>query len=187
MKLIWTRRWRHAVVPGFVAVALGLAGCGNGGLLGSAKEAPDEFAVVSHTPLVIPPDHTLRPPRPGAPRPQDEQRRNEAASEVFGSTGQVVAARSPGEQSLLASAQALDPNPNIRDEIERQFSIYAHEDDGFFESLLFWQGDDLDGLAVDATNEAERLRENAALGKPANEGQTVVIEKQEKALLEDLF
>ena len=42
--------------------------------LGMTKQAPDEFAVVaSKAPLVVPPDFSLRPPRPGAPRPQEQQ------------------------------------------------------------------------------------------------------------------
>jgi hypothetical protein len=33
---------------------------------GITKEPPDEFAVVTKAPLVIPPDYNLRPPKPGA-------------------------------------------------------------------------------------------------------------------------
>lgn len=33
------------------------------------KRAPDEFAVVKRAPLIVPPDYDLRPPDPGAPRP----------------------------------------------------------------------------------------------------------------------
>lgn len=39
--------------------------------LGLAPAAPDEFAVESRAPLTIPPDFDLRPPTPGAPRPQE--------------------------------------------------------------------------------------------------------------------
>ena len=34
-----------------------------------SKRAPDEFAVVRRAPLIVPPDFDLRPPDPGAPRP----------------------------------------------------------------------------------------------------------------------
>ena len=95
--------------------------------------------------------------------------------------------RTAGEQSLLASADALNPDPSIREEIERQYSIYAHEEEGFFESLLFWREEEKAGITVDATAEAERLRENAALGRAPDEGETPVIEKKEKALFEDIF
>src|SRR5476649_523970 len=34
---------------------------------GLQKKSPDEFAVTTKAPLVIPPDFNLRPPMPGAP------------------------------------------------------------------------------------------------------------------------
>ena len=34
---------------------------------GLTKKSPDEFAVTTKAPLVIPPDFNLRPPLPGAP------------------------------------------------------------------------------------------------------------------------
>ena len=37
--------------------------------LGMGKRSPDEFAVVKRAPLIVPPDFDLRPPEPGAPRP----------------------------------------------------------------------------------------------------------------------
>jgi hypothetical protein len=39
--------------------------------LGIERAAPDEFAVESRAPLTIPPDFDLRPPQPGAQRPQE--------------------------------------------------------------------------------------------------------------------
>jgi len=56
----------------FAALSLSLAACGGESLsdtLGYGKSAPDEFAIVTKAPLVIPPDYSLRPPRPGALRP----------------------------------------------------------------------------------------------------------------------
>ena len=38
---------------------------------GLTKQSPDEFRVVARAPLSLPPDFTLRPPEPGAVRPQD--------------------------------------------------------------------------------------------------------------------
>ena len=58
----------------FAALSLSLAACGGESLsdtLGYGKSAPDEFAIVTKAPLVIPPDYSLRPPQPGAPRPQE--------------------------------------------------------------------------------------------------------------------
>src|SRR5262249_9175728 len=39
--------------------------------IGMERYGPDEFAVEARAPLTIPPDFNLRPPTPGAPRPQE--------------------------------------------------------------------------------------------------------------------
>ena len=45
-----------------------LAGCESlRDAAGLTKKSPDEFAVTTKAPLVIPPDFNLRPPLPGAP------------------------------------------------------------------------------------------------------------------------
>ena len=60
-----------------LAVALGsstllLAGCNDfRQAIGLDRVGPDEFAVESRAPLTIPPEFDLRPPQPGAPRPQE--------------------------------------------------------------------------------------------------------------------
>ena len=55
-----------------LVAALALAGCSDfKQAIGLEPTMPDEFAVESNPPLVIPPDFDLRPPTPGAPRPQE--------------------------------------------------------------------------------------------------------------------
>ena len=49
-----------------------LTGCtGLRQIVGLDQPGPDEFAVESRAPLTIPPEFELRPPKPGAPRPQE--------------------------------------------------------------------------------------------------------------------
>lgn len=55
--------------------------------LGQGKDSPDEFAILTKAPLVIPPDYSLRPPQPGAPRPQEVAPRASAEDIVFSSAG----------------------------------------------------------------------------------------------------
>jgi Protein of unknown function (DUF3035) len=65
---------RTILIPAGLAVlgALALGGCGALENLGGAKKvSPDEFKIVSHSPLTMPPNAELRPPRPGEPRPQE--------------------------------------------------------------------------------------------------------------------
>ena len=51
--------------------ALTMGGCSAFEILGGVKKvSPDEFKIVSHSPLTMPPNAELRPPRPGEPRPQ---------------------------------------------------------------------------------------------------------------------
>ncbi|MEC7944356.1 MAG: DUF3035 domain-containing protein, partial [Pseudomonadota bacterium] len=55
-----------------VALTIFVGGCeGVREAAGIAKKAPDEFAIITHAPLSMPPDYGLRPPRPGAERPQE--------------------------------------------------------------------------------------------------------------------
>jgi hypothetical protein len=46
------------------------------------RTGPDEFAVETRAPLTLPPDFDLRPPQPGAPRPQDVPASEKARSAI---------------------------------------------------------------------------------------------------------
>jgi Protein of unknown function (DUF3035) len=75
-----------------------LAGCsGFRQMVGLDQPAPDEFAVESRAPLTIPPDFSLRPPKPGAPRPQ-EASAEQRAEKVIDAAG----AGAPGDQASFA-------------------------------------------------------------------------------------
>lgn len=76
-----------------------LASCGSGGI--GNRNRPDEFAVARQAPLVIPPDFALRPPQPGAPRPQDAGGpAQQALDALFGGT----APRSASETAAVQAA-----------------------------------------------------------------------------------
>ncbi|MBV8334165.1 MAG: DUF3035 domain-containing protein [Alphaproteobacteria bacterium] len=93
--------------------------------IGLEPTMPDEFAVESRAPLTVPPDFDLRPPTPGAPRPQ-EKSADQQAKDVFAEAG-------PGEPGKQASdfrlrrsedglpdvgargGQAPDPNAAVAD------------------------------------------------------------------------
>jgi len=64
------------------AIGLGLASCGGGGIFN--RERPDEFAVQRQAPLVVPPDFSLTPPAPGAPRPAEGTAADQALEALFG-------------------------------------------------------------------------------------------------------
>ena len=93
--------------------------------IGLEATMPDEFAVESRAPLTIPPDFDLRPPTPGAPRPQEKSADQQAKD--------VMAEAGPGEPGNKASdfrlrrtedglpdigarsGQAPDPNAAVAD------------------------------------------------------------------------
>ena len=63
------------------SLGLSLAACSGDELtrtFGLTRDAPDEFQVTTRAPLSMPPDFTLRPPRPGATRPQELTQREQA-------------------------------------------------------------------------------------------------------------
>jgi len=186
-------RMARALLVG--ALLTGVAGCDSlKKTLGLEKAGPDEFTVVTKAPLTLPPDYSLRPPAPGAPSLVDTQPRQAAETALIGTAPQTASAaqpsdtRSPGEIALLREAHAADVNPNIRQVVNSEFSQLADRDRSFTDRLLFWQKPPEPGPVIDPKREAERLRENAATGKPPNAGTVPVIErKQDRGWLEGIF
>lgn len=179
-----------AACLGLLAVGL-LGGCGDTRkALGFEKSTPDEFKVVSRAPLSLPPDYALRPPQPGAVRPQEQGIPQRAMAAV---TGTPVAAErasadaSVGENALLAKVGANRVNPNIRELVDRESTVLATADVTLIDKLMFWRKPDDLSPVVDPERETQRMRENAALGRPVNEGDTPTIRRRRKAPLEGLF
>lgn len=98
-----------------IGVCLGAAamvsGCGGG--TGLKRVRPDEYAVARQAPLVIPPDYTLVPPKPGAARPQDSNPNALTLQALFGGSAQ----RSAGEFATLQAAGADSADPGIRSNV----------------------------------------------------------------------
>jgi hypothetical protein len=86
-----------------IAGALSLAACASHGV--SNRDRPDEFAVQRQAPLVVPPDFSLVPPQPGAPRPAEGTAAQQALQALFGGP----APRSAVETSALNRAGTADP------------------------------------------------------------------------------
>lgn len=185
---------RAALGLSVLALAATLSACegGLGGALGLDKKAPDEFAVVRSTPLTLPPDFTLRPPRPGEAGPSERSLREQARDTLLSDSGapapdDAAATPTQGEAAFIERAGAADIDPNIRHLVDREFSGLASEDESFVDSLLFWREEAPPGDVVDAEAEAERLRENIEAGRPVTAGETPTIKRREKALLEGVF
>lgn len=177
---------------GAVILALALSACGSDTkqMLGLERQPPDEFAVVSRAPLSVPPEFSLRPPEPGAPRPQEGRASDQARRALTGTEMQAAYRRaglSPGESTLLARTGAANVPDDIRSTIDRESDVLASESEAFTERLVFWRDAPQAGTVVDPEAENRRIRENQALGEPVTTGDTPRIERKEKAIFEDLF
>lgn len=177
-----------------VALVAGLTACsGIRDQLGIGKNSPDEFRVVKRAPLTLPPDFTLRPPDPGAPRPQETSVQDRAKAALYGGAlGQSaekseVASHTLGEEALLARADTTSATPNIRRLINEDNALYAENDETFIDKLIFWQDQEPDDVILDPAKEAQRLQEASALGNPPNEGEVAVIRRKKRAILEGIF
>ncbi|HMK69017.1 MAG TPA: DUF3035 domain-containing protein [Stellaceae bacterium] len=164
------------------ALMVSLGGCTDmRRALGMEKVVPDEFAVVSRAPLAIPPEYTLRPPRPGAPPTQEVSAPDAARNAVFRSGEQqaslppAAGERSPGEGALLREAGATDVDPTIRQRVTDEASGSPADEKGFVDKLLFWQssGPPPTNQVIDPAKEAERLKVQQANGKPPPPDTTV--------------
>ena len=181
---------RHALL--LAAVGL-LAACGQdtSRSFGFTRDAPDEFATARRVPLSLPPDYALRPPTPGAPRPQETSARDGAEATLLGVTSAATGAgaQSRGEEALLSQAGPAPTTPSeaLRRRVDEESRRLDMPPRTLADRLIFWQPAPAPGTPVDPTAEARRLRENAALGRDVTSGNTPIIERRRKGLLEGLF
>ena len=146
------------------AIGLATSGCGIGKALGDNKNAPDEFAIATKAPLVVPPDYALLPPKPGEARPQELSPSERAREVLLGDPN--AAPPTDGEQFLLRKAGALNADSNIRNILNAEGGARGDKDRSLANQLMFWQfiGGDVDDsvapLRVDNPEEwlAERQR-----------------------------
>lgn len=171
----------NLIPVGLIAAVVALSGCSNlSEAIGlSRRTPPDEFQVVTHAPLSVPPDFALRPPTPGETGPGTTTAQAEARAAVTGSTGAAAQPTTVGENALLAEAGAIGVDPSIRQTVDAESRILAERDSGtsLADFLLFWRDTPPSGTVVDATAEAQRIRENLTAGRPITEGETPIIER----------
>lgn len=172
----------HSVFIVLAGLALiGLSGCSTArDQLGLDRSAPDEFMVVKNAPLSMPPDYSLRPPRPGAPRPQDVAAYEAARTTVFGDENNAQntsVSASSAENVLLQKAGGTQANPNIRNIVDVESQEIDKDNQPVVDKLLGWGRKEEPGASVvNAKEEAERLKRNAAEGRPVTEGDTPSID-----------
>lgn len=179
-------------------VTLALGGCTSfKQALGLEKVVPDEFAVTTPAPLALPPDYSLRPPRPGAARPQETSPTDQARQTVFriGAPKEALpapaASRSPGEGALLTAAGAGNAPADIRQLVNADADRSGDYSNSFVDKLLFWRAEanakDSPNKVINPGQEAMRLRENKEVGAapdsapPKSLAGTPIIERTQKS------
>ena len=126
-----------------VLAAMTLSGCDSlREAAGLTKQSPDEFAVVTKAPLIIPPDFNLHPPTPGAAPLNQQDPTGEAQTAMFANPDPAVAAASfkgsfsPGERVLLANAGAQRADPTIRAQLQTDAPGMQGADPNFTDRVL---------------------------------------------------
>lgn len=162
------RMMKALPVMALACAALALTGCDSiRSAAGMSKAAPDEFAVVTKAPLIMPPDYNLRPPRPGAAPLNQTLPTQAAQASLFSNDPAAVASTitgkySQGEKLLIANAGAAATSPTIRQQIAADNANLEASDSSFTDKLLFNTPTDQNGHPVNADAEAERLGKKSA-------------------------
>lgn len=175
---------------GLLSAGLVLSGCSSDKLtrtFGLTRDAPDEYTVTTRAPLSMPPDYNLRPPMPGAPRPQEQSERQQAREALVPQTALDApeSAGSAGQAALLQESGPAAPS-DIRRKIDTEAN-QADADESFIDKLLYWRKPSTQHVQVDPQKESQRLRENAALGQGPDVGTTPIIQPKKEGWFTKLF
>jgi hypothetical protein len=181
-------RFAGCLLLGGAMVLLG--GCSGDKLartFGLTRDAPDEYTVTTRAPLSMPPDYNLRPPRPGAARPQEQSERQQAQEALVPQTALDIPqnSMSPGQAALVQQAGPAAPS-DIRRRVDQDARL-ANDNDSFVDKVLYWRKPDTQHVQIDAQKESQRLRENAALGESPDVGQTPIIQQKKSGWFTNLF
>ena len=156
-----------------------LSGCGElRQAAGLNKKSPDEFAVTTKAPLVIPPDFSLRPPLPGAPPTNTLDPSDSAQQALFsGASDPATVAASmrgnytPGEKMFLANAKvdASDPSIRVRLNADQRAAI-QNADRSFTDRLLASPTTPDNGKPINADAEVNKGRKTTTPKKEESGG-----------------
>ena len=141
--------------------------------IGAGKSAPDEFRVVTAAPLTLPPDYSLRPPRPGEARPQELEPDAEAHAALFGAD--VAQNASAGERAFVGAAGAEAVDPTIRDQLDFEGQSIVHRSQSFADRVLSFGGSRAQpSTPLDPAAEQQRLADEEAVRRATGGGQVTI-------------
>ena len=172
---------RQKKLPLLLMATIALAGCSSAKeKLGLNKKAPDEFAVVKRAPLSMPPNYSLRPPQPGAPRPQEQSPNEEARQTVFGAAAETTYDEqyTGDDAAFLNKAGAAKSDPGIRQKVDAETATLNEKEKPVVKRILGMDSpEQAPANVVNAKEEAERLKKNKETGKPVTAGETPSVEQ----------
>jgi hypothetical protein len=137
-------------------VAAGCALCACSGpkqSVGLGQTAPGESTTVTQTPLSVPPDFDL--PVTASNAGQTQQGTNSGTA--------TDSAQSSGEQALLQTAGASNPDPNIRKTVDQEATLGAPLNQDLTDKLAVWQNSSLQPATTGAAPTIKR-KSKAVLG-----------------------
>ncbi len=139
-----------------------LSGCdGVRETLGFQHNTPDEFAVATAPPLVIPPDYALRPPQPGADPSQSVPAQAQAQAALIGDSTTATRTASPntaiggGEAALLQAAGSKPSSQPSNNTAADSTSSLSSPESQRLETALFGMpagGDAAPTIAIKTSN-----------------------------------
>ena len=120
-------------------------------------------------------------------RPQEQSERTQAELALVPqmALGGPAEGSSPGQQALVQAAGPPAPAV-IRAEVD-QAAQNERSSPGIADKLMFWRKTPPPGIVLDPEKEAQRLRENAALGQSQETGDTPIVQPKKRAFLEGIF
>lgn len=135
--------------------------------LGLERERPDEFTVLDHPPLSMPPGIGLKPPQTGTSSPHPHNTHLEAKELLIKqSHGVQPQGASLAEQALLQGAKVEESPSNIRQIVNQEAKV-SKPGEQAIKKIIFWEGKPV-GDVIDPHDEYKKLHNKEAPG-PLNQ------------------
>lgn len=139
-----------------------LAGCSQTKKsLGLERMQPDEFTVLDHPPLSMPPGVGLKPPVTGASASHSHNT-HQQAKELLIKQPLASQTASLTEQALLKSAKTEESHPDIRQTVNQEAKV-SKPGEQAIKKIIFWEGKPT-GDVIDPQEEYKKLHDKEAPG-----------------------
>ncbi len=132
--------------------------------LGLERERPDEFTVLDHPPLSMPPGIGLKPPQSNGGIDTNQNTQIQAKELLKTSSPQSMEnySTSPIEQALLRGAKTEDTHLEIRQTVNQEAKV-SKPGEKAIKKIIFWEGKPA-GDVIDPQEEYKKLHNKDAPG-----------------------